>query len=186
LNQMHNVMDRSVHLSTWVSDETKQRFSVIASKQGLSESALLKRLIQLMFHTTNLEVGAAVQVQGSAPRGSRVTVRLQADDQLLLRERATARGMPAATYLSVLTRAHLRSHPPLPAEELAALKRSIAELGAIGRNLNQLARATNQGTPAAGPSRDDLKAVLRACEGLRDHVATLLKANLMSWRTDHD
>ncbi len=57
-------------------------------------------------------------------------IRLGADDQLLLPERAAARGMPPATYVSVLTRAHLRSLAPLPKEELLALKRALAELEA--------------------------------------------------------
>jgi hypothetical protein len=76
-------------------------------------------------------------------------IRLRSDDQLLLRERAAARGMAPATYLSVLTRSHLRSLAPLPKEELLALRRTLADLGAIGRNLNQIARAANQGQPAS-------------------------------------
>jgi hypothetical protein len=51
--------------------------------------------------------------------------------------------MAPATYASVLTRVHLRSLAPLPREELLALKRTVAELWAIGRNLNQIARAAN-------------------------------------------
>jgi hypothetical protein len=47
--------------------------------------------------------------------------------------------MAAATYMSVLARAHLRNLPPLPQDELLALKHTVAELGAIGRNLNQIA-----------------------------------------------
>jgi hypothetical protein len=41
-----------------------------------------------------------------------------------------ARGMRSATYMSVLVRAHLRKVTPIPKEELAVLKRSIAELRA--------------------------------------------------------
>jgi hypothetical protein len=41
----------SAHLSIWVSDDTKQQFAAIARHQGLSESALPKRLIDLMFRT---------------------------------------------------------------------------------------------------------------------------------------
>ena len=108
-------------------------------------------------------------------------IRLRADDRILLRERAVARGMAPATYVSVLTRAHLRSLAPLPKEELLALKRTVAELGSIGRNLNQIARAANQGQPVTSPGRDDLKAMLRICEALRDHVRGLLMANLKSW-----
>ena len=116
-----------------------------------------------------------------APRTARLMIRLRADDQILLRERAAARGMAPATYVSVLTRAHLRSLAPLPREELLGLKRAVAELGSIGRNLNQIARAANQGQLVTSPGRDDLKAMLRICEALRDHVKGLLVANLKSW-----
>jgi hypothetical protein len=116
-----------------------------------------------------------------APRTARLMIRLRADDQILLRERAAARGMAPATYVSVLTRAHLRSLAPLPREELLGLKRAVAELGIIGRNLNQIARAANQGELVTSPGRDDLKAMLRICEALRDHVKGLLAANLKSW-----
>jgi hypothetical protein len=89
--------------------------------------------------------------------------------------------MAPATYLSVLTRAHLRSLTPIPKAELHALKRSLYELGSIGRNLNQIARTANQGEQVSGPSREDLRAILRVCEGLRDHVRGLVAANLRSW-----
>src|ERR1700685_2491042 len=46
-------------------------------------------------------------------------------------DRAAARGMAPATYVSVLTRAHLRSLAPLPKDELQALKRTVGELGSI-------------------------------------------------------
>jgi len=75
----------------------------------------------------------------------------------------------------------LRSLAPLPKEELLVLKRAVAELGIIGRNLNQIARAANQGQQVTSPGRDDLKAMLRICEALRDHVKGLLVANLKSW-----
>jgi hypothetical protein len=57
-------------------------------------------------------------------------IRLCKDDQTLLADRAAARGMAPATYVSVLTRAHLRSLAALPKEELLALKRTSASLGA--------------------------------------------------------
>jgi len=102
----------STHLSTWISTETKQRFRAIATKQGVSESALLKRLIEKLL-TLAAADEAAVTPPPAELRDARLTIRLRADDRLLLRERAAARGMPAATYLSVLTRSHLRSLAPL-------------------------------------------------------------------------
>lgn len=89
--------------------------------------------------------------------------------------------MRSATYVSVLVRSHLRNLTPLPQEELTALKRSVAELGAIGRNLNQIARAANQGAKLTGPRREDLRAMLKIAEALRDHVKALIRANQSSW-----
>jgi Bacterial mobilisation protein (MobC) len=172
-------MSDGAHLTTWVTRETKTRFATVARHQGLSDSALLKRLIETMLQAGNAANGVATDVR--VGRVSRFSIRLQPDDQILLRERAAARGMPAATYISVLTRAHLRALSPLPKEELLALRRTVSELASIGRNLNQIARAVNQGERTSGPNREDLRAILRVCEGLRDHVKGLLSANIKSW-----
>jgi hypothetical protein len=53
--------------------------------------------------------------------------------------------MRPATYASVLLRLHIRELTPLPKDELLALKRSIALLASIGGNINQIAKAANQG-----------------------------------------
>jgi hypothetical protein len=110
-----------------------------------------------------------------------MSIRLLPDDRLLLRDRATARGMASATYVAVLVRSHLRKLTPLPTEELAALKRSIAGLGAIGRNLNQIARTLNAGGQSDGPGQQQLESMLKIAVGLRDHVRALVKANETSW-----
>lgn len=177
------LMGDGTHMTTWVSKETKDRFAALARYQGLSDSALLKRMIEFALKSTDaasLEI-SVVAPNEDAARASRLTVRLRPDDQILLRERASARGMASATYVSVLVRSHLRSLAPLPKEELLAVKKVVAELGGIGRNLNQIARAAHQGQRVNGPSREDVKSMLRVCEGLRDNVRRLLAANLRSW-----
>jgi hypothetical protein len=174
-------MSDGMQLKTWVTRDTKERFAAVARHQGLSDSALLKRLVDLMLQTASGGAASPIQLGTRPARDSRLTVRLHPDDQSLLRERAGARGMPAATYVSVLTRAHLRALGPLPKEELLALKRTVAELGSIGRNLNQIAHAANRGERVTGPNREDLRAILKVCEGVRDYVRNLLAANLKSW-----
>src|ERR1700722_14741048 len=135
-----------------VSSETKARLRALAEKELLSESAMLRRLVEMVLLKAGLAPIIAETPTGArARRGARLMIRLRPDDQILLRERAAARGMPPATYVSVLTRAHLRSLAPLPQEDLLALKRTLAELGSIGRNLNQIARAANQGQLVTSP-----------------------------------
>jgi hypothetical protein len=179
-------MSDGTQLKTWVTRATKERFAAVARHQELSESALLKRLVDLMLRSADpVSYDASATADLESTRSTRLTVRLRPDDETLLRARAAARGMAPATYLSVLTRAHLRSLAPLPKEELQALKRSVSELGSLGRNLNQIARAVNQGVRGAGPGREDLRAMLRICEALRDHVRGLVAANLRSWERGH-
>jgi len=165
---------------------TKVAFGVLARRQGVTDSALLRRMIDLSLQSAGVvsDTGADADSQ-AVVRMAQLTVRLRSDDQLLLRERAAARGMAPATYVSVLTRAHLRSLAPLPREELLALKRTVAELGAVGRNLNQIARAANQGERGDGPGPHEAQLMLRICEALRDHVKALLLANLRSWQEGH-
>ena len=89
--------------------------------------------------------------------------------------------MRRATYASVLLRAHLRHLAPLPKDELLALKRSIGELAAIGRNINQIARAANEGGRLPGSAREEFRAMLKVCEALRDHIRAYASTNLASW-----
>ena len=168
-----------------VTPDTKAQVRALAERQQLTESALLKRLITLTIQSVSGGSGEALKPNRRSGVGSRVCIRLRAEDQLLLQERAGARQMAAATYAAVLVRAHLRSLPPLPRHELLELKRSVAELGAIGRNINQIARLANQGGRVAAPGRDDLRSILRVCEGLRDHVKALIKANQRSWESGY-
>src|ERR1700691_520223 len=154
-------MTGSTHLSTWVSNEAKQRFATAAARQSLSKSALLKRLVEQMLASAEVD-DVAGPIAPPDPRAARLTVRLVPEDRALLRERATARSVPAATYVSVLVRSHLRRLAPLPVAELAALRRSVIEIAAMGRNLNQIARVANGGGTPTGPNRADLQAMLRA------------------------
>ena len=177
-------MSGSTHLSTWVDAQTKQRFSSAAARQGLSESALLKRLIDQMLAVGPEEEAIAPLVPVDL-RDARVTVRLVPEDRALLRERAAARTMPAATYVSVLVRAHLRQLAPLPDRELSALQSAVNELAVLGRNLNTIARSFQQDRREVAPGRSEVYAMLKICEGLRDRFRELIKANLVSWELGH-
>lgn len=192
-------MGATHYLKTCVSKEEKERVHALAEHQLITESIWLKRLVMAALRDTQPDEfgdghagrrGVVAHRSGVLEDeldaiGTRVCIRLRPDDRLLLRERAVARGLPSATYVSVLVRAHLRHLTPLPKDELVALKRSVAELGAIGRNLNQIARAANNGDRVVGPAREDLRAVLRVCEALRDNVKGLIKANVNAWEVGH-
>lgn len=171
-------------IASRVPSETKVRLRALAEHQQLSESALLKRLVEMVLHSAGHFDRRVIEPDMRAPRGARLYVRLRAEDRILLQERAAARGMPSATYVSVLIRAHLRKLPPLPKDELVSLKNSVAALGAIARNLNQIAMSAHCGR-AISPLNEDLRAFLKVCSALRDNVKGLIKANLKSWEIGH-
>jgi hypothetical protein len=84
-------------IAACVKSETKERFADFARRQGLSESAMLKRLVDAA-----LMAAAVMQPQVSEPvepvaQGGKISVRLRSDDLLPLRERANGRSLPAST-----------------------------------------------------------------------------------------
>lgn len=173
-------------ISAHVSPEMKARFRSLAERQQMTEAGLLKQLVDSAVRSAGDIDTEVLKSQGRKVGGLRTYALLHPDDKRLLRERAASRYMGAATYISVLVRAHLRNLSPLPKEELMALKHSVAELGAIGRNLNQVARLAHQGSGTAGLTREDLLVTLKACEALHSHIKDLLKANVLSWKVGHE
>jgi len=163
-------------LKTHVSPEMKLQARSVADREFLSEAAWLKRLVIREIRARNDASGA----ESDLLRSENIPG-LTVEDRLLLDARAEARGMRPATYASVLLRSHLRQLTPLPKDELLALKRSIAELGSIGRNINQIARAVSGGGEVPGSLRGEFWGMLKICSALRDNIKTLLSANLASW-----
>src|SRR5687768_3663679 len=115
-------------LKARVSPEIKLQAKAIANRELLTEAAWLKRLVMREIRAVEMN-GAGVPWVRRADELHRVSrdpkgcpkpvyVRFRDEDWLLLEARAAARGMRPATYVSVLTRSHLRALTPLPKDEL--------------------------------------------------------------------
>ena len=91
--------------------------------------------------------------------------------------------MRYTSYAAALIRAHVRANPPMPIEELARLERSLAEISAIGRRLNQIAGAVREGQGVDSALRVELAAVLPAVEELRQTLREVVKVNRISWES---
>lgn len=87
----------------------------IARQQQRTESAWLRRPLETTLQSSGVVLAA--ESKDEPQRQARLTIRLLADDQVLLHARAKARAMPAATYASMVIRSHLRGVVPLPKEE---------------------------------------------------------------------
>jgi uncharacterized protein (DUF1778 family) len=169
-----------------VSPETKASFQALAETYGLNESRFLRSLIDRAVEVVGESGRVVVQRAQDESRAERLYVRLYPDDRQLLAERAASRDVPSATYLAVLARSHLRSLSPLPEAERKAFERGVAELSALGRNINQIARQLNQGGLPASPRREDLAQVIKVCTALLGHFKATLKANRTSWESGYE
>ena len=160
--------------------ETKDRVRRLAQREGITESALLKQLLEVVLRTSGADE-PTVAPADKVNRQGRLYVRMETQDLRLLAERSKARGMASATYAALALRAHLRGGAPIPKAEYVALRQSIDGLSAVGRNLNQIARTLNQGGRPGLPGRQEVAAMLKVAEGLRDHFKALLEGNRKSW-----
>lgn len=177
-------MNADQFIGARVSSGTKEALRAAAERQQLSESALVKRMLELMLHAAAPPDLTMATSNERPARLARLYVRLTSGDWALLRERAAARCVAPATYASNLIGAHLRGiAPPLPKQESQILRHSIAQLRAIGNNLNQIAKASHHGGQVSGPLRENLYAVVKVCEGLRDHIRALMHANAKNWQS---
>ena len=84
-----------------VSADTKSALRAVAQEQGVTESVILKRLLQSTLGGAHMSDEAVLREGERPARNGRLSIRLRRDDALLLQARAEARTMPAATYASV-------------------------------------------------------------------------------------
>jgi hypothetical protein len=176
-----SLMAAEAFIQCRVPQATKAALRAAAERQQITESALLKRMLELVLHTAGASEAGEVIVADRPSRQARLYVRLTVGDRQLLQARSAARCLPPATYASKLLRAHLRALTPLPEAELRAIRQSTRELATIGRNLNQIALATHRGGSGAGATREELRNLLKVCVTLNDHVRSYIYTNVSSW-----
>ena len=179
------VMAADAFIHCRVTSDQKALVRRLAEREGINESTLVKQLLEVVLRTSALAGMPPASAPDKINRDARLYIRLAPEDRILLKDRATARGMASATYVSLLVRSHLRDIAPLPKAEYLALKESIVELAAIGRNLNQIARALHQGGRPALPARAEVVLMLKIAVTVRDQFKALLSANERSWRQGH-
>jgi hypothetical protein len=166
-------------LATWVTPATHARAQALAVSRGVSVSSLLADLLDDALDDYDPSSAA-----GAAPweaRPDRVAIRLRPGDVKAIGRRATVRRMKPSTYIAALVRSHLVADPPLPSVELAVLERATAEVSAIGRNLNQIARAINSGAPVPHGTASVIGQSIETVEAVREAAKGYVRVAVASW-----
>ena len=105
-------MIKDAFIACRVTPETKARVRTLAQRQGIAESTLIKQMFDVVLRGSAPEAMGAPELPESVSGGARFNVRLGPEISRLLRERAKGRGMPAATYIASLVRAHFLDAAP--------------------------------------------------------------------------
>lgn len=126
--------------------------------------------------------GAEVRERSEKPR-VRVEIHLTESEHRLLKPLARAEGFPVTKWIVAMIRARLIGHPQLGQAELAVLARSNQQLLAIGRNLNQLAKALHTSPHNRRTFRVDL--ITELSSRIQTHttiVSNVMRGNLERWQ----
>lgn len=182
---------RSNVMGTRVSSETKKRFAALAARHHLSASVLLAKMVDEVLEANDPVAhessGQQRSVDGS-DRGvgatDRIALRLRHGDRALAAQRAGAREMKTASYLSMLIHNHVRASGVLPPNELDQVRAVVGQLAALGRQLRLFGMPNNIPREATTPELSDvITLVRREVELAREVTAAVVRRNLISWET---
>lgn len=166
------------------SDSTKLRFRALAERHGVSESALLRKMVDQVL-ASNGEP-SDVERFGGIRRGytGQLRLRLRRKEVQAIRALAKPAGQSAQGWVVAQLRQRLEGAVPFATEELDVMRDGIREIGSLGRNLNTITRhLLRTGQFLAG--KLELDALATAVERMRrEMVATLTRATHRSGTTE--
>lgn len=118
------------------------------------------------------------------PRRVRVEIRLSESEHAAVAALALEEGFSVQTWLIALMRARLVGGAQLGETELVELAKSNYELRAIGRNLNQVAKALNAGGVEQHhePRLSLLQGIKERIDAHVSSVSAVLEGNLQRWK----
>ncbi|HEX8978106.1 MAG TPA: plasmid mobilization relaxosome protein MobC, partial [Parasulfuritortus sp.] len=167
-------------LKATVSEDIKLRFRSIAKARGMSEAELMRAVINIVIG----EDGSSqpIEVDKEKLDLARITVRMPSYVIAGAQKRAHAQGMATSRWIASLVQTNLTLQPVMTNHELTALRFSIRELAAVGRNINQITRAINQGSYVAnGELQEALIEVGQAIDAHEKAMRELVSRSLLGW-----
>jgi len=151
--------------------------------RGISPSEATRQVIRKLVGRERLaSTSQRVDVTEVTRVKVRVEVRLTAGEHQAIAELAAATGFSVNSWIVALIRAQLTGAPQFGQGELEQLAASNSRLLAIGRNLNQIARALNAAPAEAVRVRPEVTQSL--AREIKSHTATvgaLIQSNVQRW-----
>lgn len=174
-------------LITKVDEDLKKLFQKHCRKDGLSEAELLRSIVIDAIIKKPLVESAQPDLKPDPDRTEpeRITVRMPGFLMDAAKEKGREKGMAPSRWIAALVQSNLARQPVMADQELLALKANIRELTAIGRNINQMARALNESRSNMDKVKLDTLALLD--DTLKTNVSLirdLVRASQQVWEAE--
>lgn len=167
-------------LKTRVAADEKRQFHAAAQANGLTDSRLLEKLVRAFLKREPIVSPTLASQVGV--RSQQAHARLTPAEHAALGRLAAERGMSRGTYLAELFRAHAYEQPRFSVAEIDVLHCATGQLAALGRNVNQIARALNTSLDEAHRATEiDFQHMKRMLDKHRTYVSELIRSNMRSW-----
>lgn len=168
-------------LKTTVVSDVKARFRAVAALRGQTESELLRAMVLIVSNPEDSASTMAVLTPDDILT-HRMTIRLPAFVKVAAADRAKRVGMTPSRWVAALVQSNATASPVFSAGELAALRAATRELAAVGRNINQIARALNEAFHETERVRlDTLAALGAAIDAQGAAIRALVRASQNAW-----
>lgn len=164
-------------------EDEKKAWVAFCKSNGVSEAAMLRQMIA---RVSNGQVPIK-QPDYQAGRSNQIKIRLNGEGLAALDKRASKEGYSNRTgWTTGVVLAALYREPVLTDGEVEALRESNRELAAIGRNLNQVARALNiEFRESDKLKQESIEKLAERIEKHKEQVAGLLSRNMSRWGEGH-
>ncbi|MEO6967304.1 MAG: hypothetical protein ABI132_02455 [Rhodanobacteraceae bacterium] len=122
------------------SESTKLRFRAMAERHGVSESVLLRKMIDQVLASNEKPSDLERFTERRGGRTGQLRLRLRPKEVAAIRTLAEPAGQLAQGWVVAQLRHRLEGAIPFAREEMTGLHDALREIGTVGRNLNTIAR----------------------------------------------
>ena len=166
-----------------IDDTLKRQFEDRVVANGRTVSEQLRILISE--YVEQPSASPPVEIDAGNAALEKLTIRLPAFLREAAKQRAVSSGMTTSRWIAALVQSNLLRQPVMTDSELEALRRTNYELSAVGRNVNQMAKALNQARHETDRAKLDTLTVMADTIGrTRETIRALVRASRNVWNAD--
>ena len=180
---------REAVVSVRVDSDTKKRLSERATQAGVSESDLIRLMIEKELGAVpdgnESDIDSRLPATKDGYERKKITLTVPSFIVDLANERAAKKGMALSRWIAALIQTHVFQPPVSTMTELKLLNANLRELRSIGVNINQIARAFNQGDVDA-TRLDAITQFQTVLKNNRNIILGLLSSTNRSWGRQWD